>query len=601
MEDCNVSQLCTHKKWSELRRYLSSDAAEEEKKSKIMYRNRYGTCLHPACYHDTPDDIIKAMLDIGGKELVMKKDINDQTALHYACYNGASYNIIKMLIEVGGKDLVMAKSERGSTALLHLCWSIKKHTKAANIINIILQVGDANLLLTSKDISGETPLEIATGASKKIKKLLTLQSKSNSTTSNTSLSATIVPAENSTPIAQSNQEQDTTRSSCTNNDRKIPIRGLGIDQNHQSQLREANEKAKTIQKDFDQKCIDYSELEENLRSQLKEAKEQTLQIQHDYDQKCADCCHLEEENQVENTEKLELGSALALLKKELYTCKRMKVDLEKKVGAQGAERISLLAEQKENGEKDNKCWKKKVDNLMKICSQQKAKLHQGAEKVSLMAEQKEKGEKDNKHWKDKADNYMQICSEYKAKLQEMKDKAGAPVADIQMIKQEEEEETARAQELLEECNRGAVDLEATVETQRLENAALSNKKDDIEKEYMDKVDKLTRQLSKQHAELQQLKKSSSEVEVGMKRKHNNEEHEEGEGTAVAQSQTRTSKRTRVGNTRNALSDSLNSNQAEDDDAELKDMLMTRYLHTRQLQRANARIAQFEEEHDQKES
>jgi hypothetical protein len=281
-----------------------------------------------------------------------------------------------------------------------------------------------------------------------------------------------------------------------------------------------------------------------------------LQIQQDYDQKCADCNQLEEENQVENTEKLELGSALAVLKKDLYQCKRTKVDL---------------------------------GNLQKT-------------EITLLAEQKKEVEKDNKYWKDKADNYMQMCSEYKDKLQEMKDNAGAPVADIQMIKQEEEEEeTARVQELLEERNRRAADLEATVETQRLENAALSNKKDDIEKEYMDKVDKLTRQLSKQHAELQQLKKSSTDVEVGMKRKHTNEEHEEVEGTAVAQSQTRTSKRTRAGNTGIASLDSLNTNQAEDDDAELKDMLMTRYLHTRQLQRANARIAQFEEEHDQKES
>jgi hypothetical protein len=443
MEDCNVSLLCTHKKWSEVRKYLSSDAAEEEKKSKIMYRNRYGTCLHLTCYFGVPapDDIIKAMLDIGGKELVMKVDINDWTALHWACDRGASYNIIKMLIEVGGKDLVMAKSKGVSTALLILCWNIKTHTKAADIINIILQGGDANLLLSAKSISVKTSLEIATGrgASNIIKKLLTLQSNSNSTTSNTSLSANIVPAESSTPITQSNQGQDTTRSSS--------IRGLAIDQNHQSQLREAKEKAKTIQQEFDQKCIDYSDLEE--------------------------------------------------------------------------------------------------------------------------------------------------------KLQEMKYKAGAPVADTQMIKQEEGE-AAHAQELLAESNRKAADLEATVETQRLENADLSNEKDSIEKEYMDKVDKLTRQLSKQHADLQQLKKSSSEVEVGMKRKHTNEEHEEGEDTAI-QSQIRTSKRRRAGNTRNALSDSLNSNQAEDDDAELKDMLMTRYLHTRQLQRANARIAQFEEEHDVKES
>eukprot|EP00979_Chaetoceros_neogracilis_P014429 scaffold4640_cov283-Chaetoceros_neogracile.AAC.6 len=86
------------------------------------------------------------------------------------------------------------------------------------------------------------------GASKRIKKLLTLQSTTNSTTNNNSPSANIVPADNSTPIIQSNQEQDTTQSSSTNNDPKIPSRGLGIDQNHQSQLKEATEKAKTKDK-----------------------------------------------------------------------------------------------------------------------------------------------------------------------------------------------------------------------------------------------------------------------------------------------------------------------------------------------------------------
>jgi hypothetical protein len=75
----------------------------------------------------------------------------------------------------------------------------------------------------------------------------------------------------------------------------------------------------------------------------------------------------------------------------------------------------------------------------------------------------------------------------------------------------------------------------------------------------------------------------------MKRKHTNEEHEEGEGTVV-QSQTQSSKRRRVGNTRNASSGFLDRNQAEGDDVELIDMLMTWYLDTRkQLQRANSVI------------
>jgi|AntRauTorckE5430_2_1112549.scaffolds.fasta_scaffold07923_2 ankyrin repeat protein len=421
MKGINLFLLCFDEEWSEVREYLSSDAAEEQKKSNTMYRNDCGwTCLHAACYYGAPDDIAEAMLDIGGKESVMEVDIYDDTALHSACHSGASYNIIKMLIEVGGKNLVMAKSMDDNAALHSLCLYIKKHTKVAEKVKLILEVGDANLLLSARNyhLAGKTPLEIATdnGASNIIKELLTVQSNSNSnsTRNNDSPSASIVPADSSTPVTQSSQEQDTTQSSSTNNDLTIPIRGLDIDKHYQSQLREAKE----------------------------------------------------------NTEKLQLDSALAMLKEELYQCKK----------SQEAE-------------------------------------------ISRLAEQKEKGEKDNKYWKEKADNYMQICSEYKAKLQEMKDKASAPVADIQMIKQEEGE-AAHANEL-EESNRRAADLEATVETQRLEIADLSSEKDGIEKSLKDEVDKLTRELSKQQAELQLLKNSSSDVVVGMKRKHTIEEHERG--------------------------------------------------------------------------
>eukprot|EP00979_Chaetoceros_neogracilis_P004856 scaffold842_cov287-Chaetoceros_neogracile.AAC.19 len=181
MKDRNLSHLCRTKRWPEVWKYLSSDAAEEEKKSNIMCRSDARTCLHYACCRDPPDDIVKAMIDIGGKELVMMTDDNDRTVLHLACCNGASYNIIKMLIEVGRKDLVMAKdSNFGDTALHDICRFITKHTKAAEKMKLILQVGDANLLLATKNKGGQTPLKIATdnGASKEIQKLLTVQSNS---------------------------------------------------------------------------------------------------------------------------------------------------------------------------------------------------------------------------------------------------------------------------------------------------------------------------------------------------------------------------------------------------------------------------------------
>ena len=129
MKGFELFNLCVAKEWPDVRKYVSSDAAEEEKKSNIMRCNDDGiTCLHLACGRDPPDNIIKAMLDIGGKELFMMTDDDDRTSLHYACITGASYNIIKMLIEVGGKDLVMTKTKGGGgTALYFLCIAIETH------------------------------------------------------------------------------------------------------------------------------------------------------------------------------------------------------------------------------------------------------------------------------------------------------------------------------------------------------------------------------------------------------------------------------------------------------------------------------------------
>jgi acyl CoA:acetate/3-ketoacid CoA transferase alpha subunit len=82
-----------------------------------MYRNRL-FLKKQYCNRDAPDDIIKAMIDIGGKELVIKKDNVTGTALHSACLHGKSYDIIKMLIEVGGNDLVTAKDDCGNNAFV---------------------------------------------------------------------------------------------------------------------------------------------------------------------------------------------------------------------------------------------------------------------------------------------------------------------------------------------------------------------------------------------------------------------------------------------------------------------------------------------------
>ena len=109
-------RIFTKGRWDqhEVRKKYLSSANDEDKKQQVSYQNtslRF-TCLHWACIYGAPDDIVKSLIDIGGKKLVMVA-VNGwlkRTELHYACIYGASFNIVKMLIDVGGKDLVMAKT-----------------------------------------------------------------------------------------------------------------------------------------------------------------------------------------------------------------------------------------------------------------------------------------------------------------------------------------------------------------------------------------------------------------------------------------------------------------------------------------------------------
>ena len=218
MKEDNLHNFCCKSNWSEMRDYLSSDATDEEKMRNIMdvSEGRWGDfpCLNMACKKRAPDDIVKSLIDIGGKELVMETNVNDITALHSACsFGGVSYNVIKMLVDVGGKDLVMAKNDRGSTALHKLCFFIDSNNMVAEKLRLLLEVGDANVLLSTQGIHGRTPLETTTdkSASDEINNLLTPNFNSNSYPANKNkTSSTIEIADNVTSITQSSQTLTTT-------------------------------------------------------------------------------------------------------------------------------------------------------------------------------------------------------------------------------------------------------------------------------------------------------------------------------------------------------------------------------------------------------
>ena len=178
MKDKYLSELCFHKKWDKVRGFLHSNSTTKDKKREfVFYRgSRWSwTCLHKACCEHPPADIIKSLLDIGGKRLVMMITTPwKNTALHHACSTGASFDVIKMLIDVGGKDLVMAKNHHGCNALHYLCYYINKHHNAAKKIKLVLQVANTEAILTEENYDGKTPLDVATEeeASDEIKALL---------------------------------------------------------------------------------------------------------------------------------------------------------------------------------------------------------------------------------------------------------------------------------------------------------------------------------------------------------------------------------------------------------------------------------------------
>ena len=92
-------------------------------KSYSWYRGsvmcKQGSLLHAICKTKSHDEneallieIVNKLLDIGGKELVVMKNILDQTALHEAIYNQSSIELItKRMVEVGGEELIMGENQ----------------------------------------------------------------------------------------------------------------------------------------------------------------------------------------------------------------------------------------------------------------------------------------------------------------------------------------------------------------------------------------------------------------------------------------------------------------------------------------------------------
>ena len=81
------------------------------------------------------------------------------TALHQACHCKEPFEVIKLLVDVGGRELVMAKNGCGRTALsIYLSWRYYSGTKQASlqVVQLFLQghVGGQELSNMHDDRTG---------------------------------------------------------------------------------------------------------------------------------------------------------------------------------------------------------------------------------------------------------------------------------------------------------------------------------------------------------------------------------------------------------------------------------------------------------------
>jgi hypothetical protein len=152
----------------------------------------------------------------------------------------------------------------------------------------------------------------------------------------------------------------------------------------------------------------------------------------------------------------------------------------------------------------------------------------------------------------------------------------------QMCSQRREE----LQLLIKESNKKAADLVATVEAQRLTIVALSNEKDNIDKECRDEVDKVTQMCSQLRKELQLL--IDSRNGEGAKRKYSVDEHQEEEGSvAVSQSQSQSSNRSRLESATDTVLVASDRKQSVDDHLEMItcQLLNEREQHSKLIQQS----------------
>jgi hypothetical protein len=150
----------TNRDWKAARAYLNSaDQNHKRLQASVSYKNDDGeTSLHIACRKRAPYDIVKAIIDIGGTDVVMTADTyGGSLPLHHACHFNASVDVIKLLVYVGGSESLNHKDAIGN---LPLHWALSKNV-SSEIIKLLIDIGGQKTIASVNKI-GWNSLHAAT-------------------------------------------------------------------------------------------------------------------------------------------------------------------------------------------------------------------------------------------------------------------------------------------------------------------------------------------------------------------------------------------------------------------------------------------------------
>ncbi|GFH46426.1 hypothetical protein CTEN210_02900 [Chaetoceros tenuissimus] len=137
-------EACENKNWEIFQKFLSDESIAKKKKKLVLDKNE--ECRDMALRWGAPLPTIKYLIDIEGPDAI---SIGECSWLHTAMmYECISFEVVKLLVDIGGKDLVMMQSarleHRKRTALhIHLGVGFWRHQK---IIELLVRVGGVELL-----------------------------------------------------------------------------------------------------------------------------------------------------------------------------------------------------------------------------------------------------------------------------------------------------------------------------------------------------------------------------------------------------------------------------------------------------------------------